>query len=112
MVLGEVNERVPRTLGDAWVAADRLDKVLRTSRDPLYVPARPPTELELRIGALVAGEVPDRAVLQLGVGSVFRAIGESLAGGRDLSIHAGVIGNWVVGLSASGAVTNSSKPVD
>lgn len=112
VVLGEVNERVPRTLGDAWVPAERLDGVVRTSRDLLYVAARPPTPVERRIGELVAGEVPGRAVLQLGVGSVFGAIGESLAGGRDLSVHAGVVGDWVVGLTESGALTNASKPVD
>lgn len=111
-VVAEVNQRVPRTLGEAWVQPERLARVLHTSREPVYLPTRAPAPPERRIGALVAALVPDRAVVQLGVGSVFGAVGEALAGHRDLGVHAGVVGDWVVHLTAGGAVTNAFKAVD
>lgn len=111
-VLAEVNDRVPRTLGSAWVEPSRFAALVETSREPLTVASSPPSAIERRIAERVVDLVPDGAVVQLGIGSVFGALGEALEGRRNLSIHAGVVGDWVVGLTRSGAVTNLSKPFD
>jgi acyl-CoA hydrolase len=51
-------------------------------------------------------------VLQLGIGSVPGAVASGLARRRDLAVHGGVVGDWIVDLMESGVVTNVHKPID
>jgi acyl-CoA hydrolase len=111
VVVAEINDQVPRTRGET-VSADDIDHAIRTSRVPVVVPTSVLGPAERRIGELVAELVPDRAVLQLGVGSVPGAVASGLAGRRDLAVHGGVIGDWIVDLMESGVVTNVHKPID
>ena len=111
-VVAEVNDRVPRTRGDTLVAADRLDHVVFSSRPPVTVDPPPPSPTSARIGALVAGLVPDGATVQLGVGGVAPAVAAALGRHQDLGLHCGVLGDWYVELSRSGALTNAAKAVD
>jgi acyl-CoA hydrolase len=110
-VVAEINDQVPRTRG-AWVEAGRFDMVVRSSRPPVMVADGAPGPTEERIAALVASLVPDGAVVQLGVGSIAGPVGRALVAKRELGIHAGVVGDWVVDLVEAGAVTNSRKAID
>jgi acyl-CoA hydrolase len=111
VVVAEINDQVPRTRGETVSAGD-IDHAIRTSRGPVVIPTPVLGPAERRIGELVAELVPDRAVLQLGVGSVPGAVASGLAGRRDLAVHGGVIGDWIVDLMESGVVTNVHKPID
>jgi acyl-CoA hydrolase len=111
-VIAEVNDQVPYTLGDSLVGAEELDHVVYTSRPPVFVPSRPASAATQRIGALCADRVPDGSVVQLGVGSLASSVAAALHDKRDLGVHCGVIGDWLVDLYRSGAVTNARKPVD
>jgi acyl-CoA hydrolase len=112
VVVAEINDQVPRTYGETEVSAADIDHAIRTSRPPVVVPTPALGPAERRIGELVAQLVPERAVLQLGIGSVPGAVASGLAGRRDLSVHGGVIGDWIVDLMESGVVTNLHKPID
>lgn len=111
-VIAEVNDHVPHMLGEGSVHPGELAHVLHTSRPPVFVPSPPPGPAEERIGSLVGALIPDGAVLQLGIGSVPHAIASSLTGKQDLSVHCGVVGDWIVDLMEAGAVTNARKPID
>jgi acetyl-CoA hydrolase len=112
VVVGEINDQVPYTHGDGHVDPARLHAALYTSRSPVTL-AQPTTgDLEDRIGSHVADLVPDGAVVELGIGSVMQAIATRLAGKRDLGVHTGAVGDWIVDLTESGAVTNATKPID
>jgi acyl-CoA hydrolase len=110
-IVAEVNDQVPYVPGEA-VDPGELSHVVHTSRPPLCVTSPPPGPVEQRIGSLVGSVIPDGAVLQLGVGSVPHAIASSLAMKRELSIHSGIVGDWLVDLVEAGAITNARKPVD
>lgn len=112
VVLAEVNDQVPRTLGDGSVAPEDLHAAITVSRPPVTVPPSGIGPVEERIGDLVAGLVPDGAVVQLGIGALAQAIGLALRGKRDLGVHSGSVGDWLVDLVDAGAVTNRLKPVD
>lgn len=111
-VVAEVNDQVPHMLGEASVHPDEFDHVIETSRPPVFVTTPSPSPAEQQIGELVSAMVPDRAVLQLGIGTVPHAVARGLAQRRDLALHGGLIGDWVVDLMESGAVTNIHKPID
>lgn len=111
-VVAEINEQVPFVLGDAMVSPEQLHHRTFTSRPPVTVPAASIGPAERTIGTLVSECIIDGAVLQLGIGAVPQAIAQSLAGKKELGIHSGVIGDWIVDLMRGGSVTNERKPID
>lgn len=112
VVIAEVNDRMP------WVPCDRpladrdFTVTVRSSRDPFEFAAAPFGDLERRIAANLADVIPDRATIQMGIGSVPEAVVSMLADRRGLGIHSGLVGDSLVRLVESGAVTNAHKGVD
>lgn len=112
VVIAEVNERVPFTLGDAVLPGARIDCAVQVARDPVQVPPAKIGDTDLAIAKLVAGYVEDGAVIQVGIGAVPDAILRLLRDRRDLGVHSGMIGDGLVDLVEAGVVTNARKPVD
>ena len=111
VIIAEVNDHCPRTAGE-WIAWDRLDVVVHTSRPLLEAPAAEPGPTELAIAEHVAGLVADGDTITLGVGALPEAILGRLGGHRDLGVHSGMISDGVLRLIEAGAVTNARKPAD
>jgi acyl-CoA hydrolase len=112
LVIAEVNERVPFTLGDAVLQAARIDCAVHVARPPVEVPAAKISETDLAIAKIVAGYIDDGAVLQVGIGATPDAILRLLHDRRDLGVHSGMIGDGLVGLVEAGVITNALKPID
>jgi acyl-CoA hydrolase len=111
LLLCEINERLPRTHGNSVVPFERIGAFTRVDRAlPERMPA-PETEVESRIGELVAGLVEDRACLQMGIGSIPDAVLARLKHKRDLGVHTEMFSDRFVDLFESGAVTNRYKSV-
>ncbi|MDE3205448.1 MAG: acetyl-CoA hydrolase/transferase family protein [Acidobacteriota bacterium] len=112
VVVAEVNQQVPYVRGPELVGPDEIDVVVHTDRPPVELSSQEPDQAERRIGELVAGLIPDGAVIQLGVGTVPAAVGSALRSHRDLGVHSGVVGDWLADLVEAGAVTNRLKRRD
>jgi acyl-CoA hydrolase len=112
VVIAEVNERVPFTLGDAVLPAARIDCAVHVARTPVEVPPPKIGEVDLAIAKIVAGYIEDGAVLQVGIGATPDAILRLLHDRRDLGVHSGMIGDGLVDLVEAGVVTNARKPID
>jgi acyl-CoA hydrolase len=110
-IIAEINERMPRTHGNTAVPASRITTAIRTDRPLHEHPIESETEIDARIGEIVAGLVPDRACLQLGIGGIPDAVLARLKDKRDLGIHTEMFSDRVVDLVAAGAVTNRFKTV-
>jgi acyl-CoA hydrolase len=111
VVIAEVNDHCPVTAGH-WIAWDRLDAVVPTSRPLLEAPPVQPGELERRIAAHVTELVQNGDTIQLGVGALPEAIIQALCGHENLGVHSGMISDGVLDLLDAGVVTNARKPVD
>lgn len=112
VVVAEVNDRMPWTQGDTGVPASRLDVVVPVSRALLESAPEEPGPVETAIAEHVAELIPDRSVLQVGIGKIPDAVLRALRGHRDLGVHSGMIGDGVLDLVESGAVTNAYKEID
>ncbi len=112
VVIAEVNERVPFTLGDAVLPAARIDCAVQVSRIPVEVPQAQIGETDQSIARIAAGYIGDGAVIQVGIGAVPDAILRLLGDRRDLGVHSGMIGDGLVDLVEAGVVTNALKPLD
>lgn len=112
VVIAEVNERVPFTVGDAVLPAARIDCAVHVSRMPVEVAAAKIGDTDLAIAKIVAGYIEDGAVLQVGIGATPDAILRLLHDRRDLGVHSGMIGDGLVDLFEAGVITNALKPID
>jgi acyl-CoA hydrolase len=112
VVIAEVNECVPFTLGDAVLPAARIDCAVHVARTPVEVLPAQISETDLAIAKIVAGYIEDGAVIQVGIGAVPDAILRLLHDRRDLGVHSGMIGDGLVDLVEAGVITNSHKPID
>jgi 4-hydroxybutyrate CoA-transferase len=89
LVIAEVNDQMPRVLGDAFIHLSQIDYLVETSRPLLEYPSTEKVgEVERKIGNYVADLIPDGATLQIGIGSIPDAVVQSLEGKRDLRFFA------------------------
>ena len=89
LVIAEVNDQMPRVLGEAFIHLSQVDYLVETSRPLLEYPATEKVgEIERKIGNYVADLIPDGATLQIGIGSIPDAVVQSLEGKRDLRFFA------------------------
>jgi acyl-CoA hydrolase len=110
-VIGEINEQMPRTLGNTLVPFNRLHAFICTDRPlPAHAPSTP-GPVEESIGERVAALVPDGATLQMGIGSIPDAVLRRLFDKHDLGIHTEMFSDGVVDLIEAGTVTNRLKNV-
>lgn len=112
VVIAEVNEQVPFTLGDGLLRAEQIHCALHVSRAPVEVLPAKITQTDQLIARNVARYIEDGAVLQVGIGAVPDAILRLLHDRRDLGVHSGMLGDAFVDLVESGVVNNARKPFD
>jgi len=112
VVIAEVNPAVPWTRDAALPADVEVAALVAAAFPPLEVAPAKVGPVERAIAGHVAGLVPDRATLQIGIGAIPDAVLAGLSGHRDLGIHSGVVGDRMVDLIAAGAVTNAHKTID
>lgn len=112
VVLAEVNPDVPDCTGGDWPEDIQIHALVEAEAPPLELPAVEPGAVERTIGRHIAELVPDRAVLQVGVGAIPGAALAALRDHRGLGIHSGALVDGVVDLVEAGAITNAGKDVD
>lgn len=109
IIIAEINEQMPRTLGNSMIPMQRITAFIHTNR-PLHEHApEPESVVEGRIGELISDLVEDGATLQMGIGAIPDAALARLHGKRDLGIHTEMFSDRVLELVESGAVTNRLK---
>lgn len=112
VVIAEINEAVPYTMGTRTLRPDECSAlVVGEARLPEHA-GKPPTDAERRIAAHVCNLVEDGSVLQTGVGNLPNAILAALKDRRDLGLHSGLASEGCLTLTEAGALTNARKRRD
>lgn len=111
ILIAEINEQMPRTLGNSVVPFERIAAFIHTNRPLVEHPADPETEVEARIGEQIAELVEDGATLQMGIGTIPNSVLSRLRHKQDLGVHTEMFSDGVVDLAESGAITNRLKSV-
>jgi acyl-CoA hydrolase len=109
IVLAEVNDKMPRTLGDCFVHVSKVSKVVEVSEDLPTLNRAPATDIERRIGQFVATLVEDGSTLQLGIGGIPDAVLESLSDKKNLGIHTEMVSDGIVNAIEKGIVNGTKK---
>jgi acyl-CoA hydrolase len=111
VVIAEINEQMPRTHGNTVVPFERVAAFIHTDRPLIEQHPEPETEVDARIGEIVAGLVEDGSTLQMGIGAIPDAALLRLREKRDLGIHTEMFSDRVVELFEAGAITNRFKNI-
>ena len=112
VVVAEINPATPHTPGARWPADVPVHLAVASAAPPRAPLAARDADCDRALAERVAALVPDRAVIQLGVGRLPDTIAELLAGHRDLGLHSGVLTDGCAALIQSGALTNAAKEID
>jgi acyl-CoA hydrolase len=111
VVIAEVNDQVPFSLGESIPAA-KIDVAVHVSRPPVQVPAAKIGANDEAIARFAAKYIVNGSVIQTGVGAVPDAILRLLGDRKDLGVHSGMLGDGLVDLFEAGVVTNARKEID
>jgi 4-hydroxybutyrate CoA-transferase len=111
IIIAEVNDQMPRTLGDSFIHVSRLNYIVPVNYP---VPEFPMgsggnDEVSQKIAGHIADLIPDGATLQLGIGAIPDAVLGFLGDKRDLGIHSEMFSDGVVRLVEKGVITNTRK---
>ncbi|UCF39266.1 MAG: acetyl-CoA hydrolase/transferase family protein [Acidobacteriota bacterium] len=111
VILAQVNENMPRTLGDCFIHLSRVTKVVEVS-EKLPELERPGFgEVEGRIGRFVSEIVEDGSTIQLGIGAIPDAVLASLRDKRDLGVHTEMVSDGIMEAVEAGVITGASKSI-
>jgi len=111
IIVAEVNEQMPRTLGDSFIHVSRLNRIVPVNYP---VPELPmggggDDQISKKIAGYIAELIPDGATMQMGIGAIPDAVLGFLGDKKDLGIHSEMFSDGVVRLVESGVITNARK---
>lgn len=108
-VVVEVNDRMPRILGDSFIHVRQADAIVETSRPLPNLVSKPSTEVELSIGKNIVGLIDDGCTIQMGIGGIPDAVYASMDGLNDLGVHTEMISDGAMKAIQKGIVTGARK---
>ena len=109
LVVGEINNEIPFTLGDTFIPLDAFDMVIESIDQPFYFPRFQVDPVFDKLAANVAAVIEDGSCLCFTFGPIFEALPKHLAHKKDLGIHTPFFTDALMELVKSGAVSNRKK---
>ncbi len=111
-VVIQVNSKMPRVHGDAFIHVDDADFIIHHDEDLLEFGTEIPDELSERVGKYVARIIEDGDTIQVGYGRMPNAILKNLSGKKNLGVHTELLSDGIVDLIKAGVINNSEKSLD
>ena len=108
-VIVQVNERMPRVLGNSFIHVDDVDLIVEADEALGEIEPSTPTAVERRIAKQIVSLLPEGATLQLGIGGIPQAVISLLEGRNDLGIHSEMISDGVMEAYESGVLSGRRK---
>ncbi|MDD2670839.1 MAG: GNAT family N-acetyltransferase [Syntrophales bacterium] len=109
LVVGEINEHLPRTLGDTLVHVNDFHLLVRATEPPIYIPRWPVGDIYRKLAANTASVVEDGSCIAFSIGPLYEALAEPLSQKRNLGIHTPFFTDALMDIVKSGAVSNRRK---
>ena len=111
IVIAQVNEQMPRTLGDTAMHIDKMHYIVPSDTPLFEMPMGDDADQDVveQIAAHIAKLIPDGATMQLGIGALPNAVLKFLFEKKDLGIHSELISDGIIDLVEAGVVNSSRK---
>ena len=113
IIIAEVNEQMPRTLGDSFIHVSAIDYFVPVDYPlpELAMSEGKPSEKVEKIAGYIAELIPDEATMQMGIGAIPDAVLKHLFDKQDLGIHTELFSDGVIDLVEAGVLTNAKKTI-
>jgi 4-hydroxybutyrate CoA-transferase len=113
IIIAEVNQKMPRTLGDSFIHVSRLNYIVPVDYElqELSMTEGGPDETIDSIACHIAELIPDGATMQLGIGAIPDAVLGYLRDKRDLGIHTELFSDGVIDLVEAGVLSGARKSI-
>jgi 4-hydroxybutyrate CoA-transferase len=108
-VIVQVNERMPRVLGDCFLHVGRVDAIVEATEPLPELVGDPASEVERAIARNVIGLIPQGATVQMGIGGIPDSIYEGMEGELELGIHTEMMSDGAMRAIERGVVTGTRK---
>jgi len=111
IIIAEVNDQMPRTLGDSFVHVSRLHHIVPANYPISELPMgdEGSSDISEKIAGYIAELIPDGATMQMGIGAIPDAVLKFIYNKKDLGIHSEMFSDGVIGLVNAGVITNAQK---
>jgi acyl-CoA hydrolase len=110
-IVAHVNPNMPRTHGESFINLRDIHYAYVEESPLITVEQRESSEVEQRIGEIVANHVNDGDCLQMGIGAIPDAALKHLDDRRHLGVHTEMFSDGVLELIEAGVIDNSNKKV-
>ena len=109
LVIAEVNDQMPRTLGDSFIHVDDIDFLVPVDYPILETEVGVADEIARNIGKYIANLIEDGSTLQMGIGTIPDSVLYYLRDKKDLGVHTEMFSDGMMHLVELGVITNMKK---
>ena len=111
IIVAEVNDQMPRTLGDSFIHVSRLNYIVPVNYAIPEMPMADEGDNEVveKIAGYIAELIPDGATMQMGIGAIPDAVLKYLFNKKDLGVHSELFSDGVIELVERGVLTSARK---
>ncbi|MCG8462565.1 MAG: hypothetical protein MI919_40285, partial [Holophagales bacterium] len=108
-ILAQVNEKMPRVLGDSFLHVHDVDVIVEHTEPLPTLEPRAVSLVEQRIGEQVLPLIEPGSTLQMGIGGIPDAIFEGMEGPMELGIHTEMLSDGAMRAIHRGVITCRRK---
>ncbi|MFO8173592.1 MAG: acetyl-CoA hydrolase/transferase family protein [Gemmatimonadota bacterium] len=108
-VIAQVNEKMPRVLGDSFLHIRNVDAIVESTEPLPTLEPGPPSEVEQAISQHIMGLIEPGMTVQMGIGGIPDAIFAGMEGSLDLGIHTEMLSDQAMHAIERGVVTGARK---
>jgi acyl-CoA hydrolase len=108
-VVVQVNEQMPRVLGDSFLHVNRVSAIVEHTEPLPTLEAKPSTAIEMAIGRHIVPLIEPGSTVQMGIGGIPDAVYAAMEGNLDLGIHTEMISDGAMRAIENGMVTGNRK---
>ncbi len=111
IIIAEVNQQMPRTLGDSFIHVSRLNYIVPVNYPipEMIMGEDGNSEVVEKIAGFISEMIKDGATMQLGIGAIPDAVLKYLHNKKDLGVHSELFSDGVIELVNAGVLTNARK---
>ncbi len=109
IVIAEVNQQMPRTLGDSFIHVSKIDHIIPVDYRLPEINMGSTSEVAGQIAKHIAGLIPDGATLQTGIGAIPDAVLHQLTNHKDMGIHTELFADGIIDLVERGIINGERK---
>jgi 4-hydroxybutyrate CoA-transferase len=111
IIIAEVNQQMPRTLGDSFIHLSRINHIVPVNYQlaEMMMGGEGADEVTEKIAGYIAELIPDGATMQMGIGAIPDAVLKYLYNKKDLGVHSELFSDGVIDLVDAGVLTNARK---